>query len=405
MERFEDIPISATKKPYRELILANNVSVFDFRCYIFARQISLLSRLGNAWSTREELLAKLKEQQESVLHGVVPRAVPKPAIEAENLSRLAEICQRTLEFVPVISHVMRKDIICGITRNSKTKLPEADDEAPLDPLLLEVVDNVAASYTFSIAQQILAQTSTKALPIPPSTLATPDGHEPKSSIPEPKTMMHPARASSLQTIPVGRPPPSPGIFPAPGERLGGPETDARSSQFLKVGLEELAACRAELYGLSRNILEECGRKRGWSDGWAAVPILEDRGFDDMEDVDLDDDTTSPASEPTAEATPHSTAGFDNPLLETALDNQDDFYRLYETLTDKALRHYTVANHQNSVQANLADLAVLKYHLGISGSPPPTLPLSLAKAGGSYSTSLYCSCTRGASKSCSGRTRT
>ncbi len=45
--QFDDIPIASTKKAYRELILANNVSVFDFRCYIFARQISLLLRLGN----------------------------------------------------------------------------------------------------------------------------------------------------------------------------------------------------------------------------------------------------------------------------------------------------------------------------------------------------------------------
>src|SRR3569833_61715 len=35
LERIEDIPISFTKKPYRDMILANNVSIFDFRCYIF----------------------------------------------------------------------------------------------------------------------------------------------------------------------------------------------------------------------------------------------------------------------------------------------------------------------------------------------------------------------------------
>ncbi|SCV73847.1 BQ2448_6277 [Microbotryum intermedium] len=38
--------LSTTNKPYRSLIHANKITVFDFRIYIFARQASLLSRLG-----------------------------------------------------------------------------------------------------------------------------------------------------------------------------------------------------------------------------------------------------------------------------------------------------------------------------------------------------------------------
>src|SRR6185312_9802388 len=33
------------KKPYRELIMQNSISVFDFRSYLFARQCQLLGRL------------------------------------------------------------------------------------------------------------------------------------------------------------------------------------------------------------------------------------------------------------------------------------------------------------------------------------------------------------------------
>lgn len=369
LESFDDIPISATKKPYRDLILANNVSVFDFRCYIFARQISLLLRLGNAWSTRDELLAKLKEQQESVLHGVAPRAPPpKPSDEPEDLSMLAEICRRTLEFIPSVSHVMRKDITAALTESDKKAGEDGVSKSlPLDPSMAEVVDNMVASFAFSIAQQVLAQTSTKALPIPPSTIATPDGSEPKSSIPEPKTMMHPARTTSLHARPGDRPrpPPSPGIFPGPRRRASVPELDAVQQQFLKVGLEELAARRAELYALSRNILEERGKRRGWTDGWASAPIVSDSETGTLEDVSLDDVVTSDGEKERGEApshTHHSISGLENKLLRTALDNKEDFYRLYETLTDKALRHYTVANHTHSVQTNMADLAVLKYHL-------------------------------------------
>lgn len=38
--------LSITKKPYRDLILANTISVFDFRIYILARQCELLARTG-----------------------------------------------------------------------------------------------------------------------------------------------------------------------------------------------------------------------------------------------------------------------------------------------------------------------------------------------------------------------
>ncbi|CAJ2500833.1 Uu.00g036860.m01.CDS01 [Anthostomella pinea] len=372
-DAYDDIPISSNKKPYRDMIVANNVSVFDFRCYIFARQIALLLRLGNAWSTREELLAKLREQQESVLHGVAPRAPPPKHKEnvLEELPMLAEICRRTLEFIPSVSQVMRRDVLSALSEMSNTGESDAATIQD-DPLVREVVDNLVASFAFSIAQQILAQTSTKALPIPPSTLASPDGHEPKAAIPEPKTMMHPARTSSLSVRRGGaggtRPPPSPNAFP--GRRMSLPDHEGTQSTYLKVGLEELAARRAELYALSRNILEERGKKRGWNDGWANVPVIGESTMVDMVEIDLGEEEGSPGGEDAAPGRHEPVvflSGIDSRLLKTALDNSGDFYRLYEILTDKALRHYTVANHTHSIQASMADLAVLKYHLGDYGS--------------------------------------
>ncbi|KAI3316456.1 cis-golgi transport protein particle complex subunit [Xylariaceae sp. AK1471] len=287
-DSYDDIPISSSKKPYRDLIVANNVSVFDFRCYIFARQIALLLRLGNAWSTREELLAKLREQQESILHDT-----PK-----------------TTEGV------------------------DADAAGPVDSITSEVVDNLVVSFAFSTAQQILAQTSTKALPIPSSSLGPPDGHEPKAAIPEPKTMMHPARSSSLNVRTGGagvpRPPLSPNVFP--GGRLQ------------SVSDHEGASSRAELYTFQGNILEESGKKRGWSNGWSHVPVHIDLGG---EDVIPAQQVANPLI---------SMSGIESKLLKTALDNNEDFYRLYEILTDKALRHYTVAGHTHSIQSTMADLA-------------------------------------------------
>lgn len=375
-EKFDDIPISVIKKPYRDLILSNNVSIFDFRCYIFARQIALLLRLGNAWSTREELLAKVKEQQDSILHGVAPRAPPpQPTDESENLSMLAEICKRTLEFIPAVSQVMRRDVIAALADQRKLEAGGVTPATtlPYESLVSEVAENIVASFAFSIAQQILAQTSTKALPIPPATTTTTgdDGPEQKSreSIPEPKTIMHPARTTSLRVSTAGDsrlpPLPSPNFFPGPGTRRASTADvqDTINQQHHKSGQEDLAARRAELYALSRNILEECGKKRGWSDGWSSAPVIGETGLQEMEDVNLDDDLPpGPEAKDTLLSAELTLAGIDNKLLRTALDTKEDFYRLYEMLTDKSLRHYTVAGHTHSVLANMADLAVMKYYL-------------------------------------------
>lgn len=357
----DDIPISAVKKAYRDMILANKVSVFDFRCYIFSRQIALLLRQANTSVTREQLLSRLKEQQESVLHGVAPmaKATPLKEDDTENLAILAEICQRTLEFVPSLSNVMRHDIITSLSTDS----PKGT-EKEFSPDAYQVIDNLVSSFAFSIAQQILAQTATKALPIPPSSLPPANDTEQKMSIPEPKTMMHPARNSSLNDRSPRNPPPSPG-FPGPGRAPG----DDKNTPFLKTGIEELAAGRAELYMMSRSILQRLGRIRGWSTGWDEAPIVHDSGIEDMEEINLDDDdndsndddSTKSEQKSSTEVTPNG-GGIRSQLLLSATENSQDFYRLYEILTDKALRHYTVADQQSTVQTTIADLAVLKFFL-------------------------------------------
>ncbi|KAK0391560.1 hypothetical protein NLU13_1060 [Sarocladium strictum] len=352
--QLQALAISATRKPYRTMIPENKVSLFDFRCYIFSRQVDLLLRLANASSTRDELLSKLKEQQESILYGEAPMAPAHPQTDdgPEDLARLANVCQRTLEFIPTISQIMRNDIIeAWNTSETLASIPCSS----------EIFDNMVSSFAFSIAQQIIAQTSTAALPIPPSSLPPSSSNDQKMSIPEPKTMMHPARNSSLGVRVISPPPPSPGFFPGPG--ASNSDRDARSAYFAKAGLEELAAKRAELYMLSRSVLESLGRKRGWSTGWAEAPLLSNHPVGPMEEIDLNDgESLSQSAEKTRADTDPLLAGLHSPLLQTAIDTSGDFYRLYEILTDKALRHYSVAGHEHSVQANKTDLGVLKFHL-------------------------------------------
>lgn len=353
---FDEITISSIKKAYRDMILANKVSVFDFRCYIFSRQMNLLLRLANASFTRDQLLSRIKEQQESILHGVAPmaKATPQKEDETENLSVLADVCRRALEFIPLLADVMRRDIVTGLS-NSELVVFEQD-----------TIDNVISSFAFSVAQQILAQTTTAALPIPSSTLPPPGGQEPKSSIPEPKTMMHPARNSSISPIaPTAAP-----SFPGPG-RIVNPED--KTVAFGQAGVEELAAGRAELYMISRNILRNMGKKHGWSNGWDDAPLVGDSGIEEMENISLDDDDNADDTatvkggitgqqQRQQQSEEPSVAGINSRLLSSAMESSEDFYRLYEILTDKAMRHYSVAGQMHAVQTSRADLAVLKFHL-------------------------------------------
>lgn len=362
----DEILLSADRKSYRELILANNISIFDFKCYLFARQLALLLRMGNALSSREELLAKLKEQRETALLGVAARHPPaQPNEEGENLSILSEICRRSLDFLTSISRIMRDDLASSLLDASKRENTDVkmDTSDPLsDPVTAQAMENVVSSFTFSVAQQILAQTATRALPIPPSALAPPnsaaDGpDQDKAAIPEPKTMMHPARSSSIISIPPERSM-SPGVFP--GGRRSFPAADSSvSSTFLKAGLEDLAAGRGQIYLLSRGVLERLGRQREWSVGWNSPESAKGEAGE-MEDIDLESESKESRKE-LHKITP-SLQGIDNTLLRTALDNQEDFYRLYEILTDKSLRHFSVAGHVQSAQASMADLALLRYQL-------------------------------------------
>ncbi|CAK7567525.1 MAG: hypothetical protein SEPTF4163_005490 [Sporothrix epigloea] len=344
------IPISATKKAYRELILANNVSVFDFRCYIFARQVALLLRLGNAAITHDELRHKMQEQMIINADLSAPPSTSLAPSTPKTFAMLAEICRRTLEFIPIVSRVMREDLHFALT----------EDGQPLTFHSQNVIDDTVASFAFSVAQQILAQTSTCALPIPLAMVLTADIPDLKVSIAEPKTMMHPARTTLPDARNVrGWPSPIPNVLSASDQLHSGDDPTQIDSS--KLGLVELAARRADLYLLARNIIQKLGEKRGWYVGWSSESL---RGIDfpEMEEVNLDD-SQLPTTSATEDLRPEAhlcLAGVDNIMMRHALESRVGFIRLYEVLTDKAIRHYTVAGQTYSAKNSYADLAALKY---------------------------------------------
>lgn len=115
----DDKPIGAHKKDYRDLILNNNISVFDFRSYVFARQMYLLLRLGNSQSARSDLAAKLQPRPNA---SVSQRSMDDSSIGmksgdqtnmSEDLYSLSELCSRSLNFITFAARLLRDDLING----------------------------------------------------------------------------------------------------------------------------------------------------------------------------------------------------------------------------------------------------------------------------------------------------
>jgi hypothetical protein len=145
------------------------------------------------------------------------------------------------------------------------------------------------SWTFAALDQVLSETSTASLPFTKSSSSASSGSSEKSlsirgrskeqrmSVPEPKSMIHPNRSTSLGG---GRSSSNdPPYANAGGGQVvyeNGKYQDRTSSKHdtktppVKNGQLELAGTRAHLLAIQRRLLENVGNDLGWKVGWAAV---------------------------------------------------------------------------------------------------------------------------------------
>lgn len=368
-----DKPINAQSKDYRALILANNISMFEFRLYIFARQMFLLLRLGNSISARSDLATKLQPRpnQQTVDDGAVGTTSANQTNDSEDLFSFAELCSRALNFVTIASRLLRDDLLRGA---------KAHDQSLTDGL----VDNVIRSWTFAALDQVLRETSTTSLPITKFS-----GHqsvrsggkslsfggrakEQKTSVTEPKSMIHPSRSSSLNH---GR---SPGDAPYAvstgqvvfenGQYQDRPGPTDSTLPSAKNGLQELAGTRAQLLVIQRRLVEHSGKILGWSIGWAAIlPSLSENAPFTEVDIDATEDGDSEQDEAEADdqvRTPAAaTRGIFALTFYDALSSKASFRQFYEGLSDLIVKHYFAAGQRKSAESILGDLAALKYDQG------------------------------------------
>lgn len=334
----KDFPIDSSNKPYRDLILANDISVFQFRSYIFSRQLFLLLQAANA-----EFLGSSSEADQS--NTKTPR-------NDENLFLLADACHRAAEFIGIGARTLRQDLEQGL-------VDETRDASSISQRSV-VITNIVASWTYGVSLQILTQTSTSNLVIPDSTVDIPENN-PSDRTLVPLTdgaLASEARAGFLdqesypaQTLEERLSPPSSFMLPS--------QTKPGNS---RLGSEKLASCRAELILLARGILEDLGRLVGWSCGWRRIgeslqqiPI----GLETDEEMTLTPTENASVISETRQNT--SLAGITQDQLMRSMTDKSAFEELFEWLANYALRHYLASKKNKSTERLVADLALLRYH--------------------------------------------
>ncbi|KAI9759131.1 MAG: hypothetical protein M4579_002578 [Chaenotheca gracillima] len=353
-----EMPLSTTNKNYRDLILSSNISIFEFRCYIFARQMFLLLRLANARSSHKELHGKAASSYEPGQTHAAVSASPN----SEDLLLLSEICDRGSEFITSVARVMRIDLGAAIGQDVANKPSDSKAEHNENTTMGILIDNMVSSWTFSACQQILLETSTGMFAETASSSHALEGktlgngihaQEPKTIITEPKSRMHPRRSSSLRA-----PSASTERFPS-SESLQTPSV----ADLPRPGMTELASSRAELLLVEKSVLEHFGRRQSWHFGWGEKSLKLPGQSAKFEDISLDADSDEQrATEKTdGEDVSYSLCGVVNAVLRGALRDEESFGQALERHVDQILRHYKIANRSRSIAKAMVELGTMRFY--------------------------------------------
>ena len=383
-------PLSPYKKPYRELILSNQISIFDFECYLFARQSNLLLRLGGATSSMVQTPTVASAPynwatyppQTSTNEPANPLSL-QPG--EEDLKHLTSLLRRGLAFVTNIGRILRQDLCRGWRRSNPTPDPawrNQDEEEEKERVIGNLIDDIVKNWMFSVCIQLLEQTEARSIP---REVLWGIG----SQVNTPATAgLFPRRTSSLPGTPIseqtgftignvgsrptsiiisGRGPHAP-----PSERV---QTQEQSNP----NMEELCAARGDLLVLARSLVEGFARRKGWMGEWGSEgkvsaevkgAIKEKSWFEQvktpgLEEISLADGGGEGKKGNSDGAQGAGLDGFEvgcgigDRLLRKAVDSEMGFYELFEELSEKARRHFAMGKRVKSGERVIADLAALK----------------------------------------------
>ena len=330
--------LNTDRKPFRDLILANKISSFDFQNYVFARQVSLLLRLADVivQDHHPPVGAKGGSDEHS---DVGMRFLKSRSKDRENLIILAEVAQRSSTFISTVASVIRNDIRFG-TRPSDNGQDANDSFSHI--VREEIVENLVSSWIFSACECILEATSANSLSGQLDPLQRQLDSSIKSTDAENESPMGPFgnpmhreglpdRISSLNTHgSVLAQPPLQESFPSvtllDAVRLLPPATSHS-------GTEELASQRGDLLALSRRALSALGLQhincRGGLIDLDQVCGVEGGGMQERKLEGTTERNDKPLENSLVKARAPTCAGVCNRILISALRSRYDFYQAFE----------------------------------------------------------------------------
>ena len=384
-------PLSPYKKPYRELILSNRISIFDFECYLFARQSNLLLRLGGATSS---MVQTPKVSSAAYNWTTYPPQTPSndPANPLslqpgeEDLKHLTSLLRRGLAFVTNVGRILRQDLYKGWRRSNPTPDPawrDQGEEEEKGRVIGNLIDDIVKNWMFSVCIQLLEQTEARSIP---REVLWGVGSE----VNTPATAgLFPRRTSSLPGTPVLEPTgfavgnvgsrPTSIMVSGRGPHAPPPERTQTQEQS-NPSLEELCAARGDLLVLARSFVEALARRKGWMGEWGSEgkvsaglngAIKRKSWFEQVKTPGLEDINLASEGEGDGKKSDEDGAGeadlegfevgcgIRDKLLRRAVDSDMCFYELFEELSEKARRHFMMGKRVKSGERVIADLAALK----------------------------------------------
>ena len=328
--------LDTERKPFRNLILENNISVFDFQCYVFARQMALLLRLANAELSDK---ASTGSPLSSIGFPVNPRSSSKlNGADSEDHLLLADVCQLALDFLASSSWTIRRDIEATLDEIFKSN---TEEEATVSvPTRQDIVNNLVASWTFSVSAYVLEVTSTNSLlrrlgahlrQLRRSNkvqfnIIKDSGDEDEGN---PPSIHFPHRTSSLSFRSPSITPTSTEHVPAAAASTGASEDPFKSPIY--PGTCELAGLRGDILSLARRTLDSLvARLTAWHVGFDGAATRNIRDGPNMQDVDLNGNYSHSRKQFDKNRTPEVAAFcITNRTLSVAIQSKDSFFAIYE----------------------------------------------------------------------------
>lgn len=108
LREFLDKPLDLRQQEYREAIVSSQISLFDFQCYIFARQKALLLRLGNV----DKLRSGLNDVTKQTLQ-VQPTRQSAGSHVDDELAYIAGACNRASVFATANARILKNELTAG----------------------------------------------------------------------------------------------------------------------------------------------------------------------------------------------------------------------------------------------------------------------------------------------------